>query len=73
MPDVFQLSMDEALKNRGGLSAGDSAVLLFGISEAKDDQASGAYAEDGVFKMRFGAQEKTARSPVITDVCLSST
>src|SRR5947208_8111693 len=49
MPGVFQFSVgeivDEAKRAR---DLGLQALLLFGIPEKKDEQASGAYADDGV-------------------------
>src|SRR6266478_4276512 len=49
MPGVFQFSLkqivDEAQRAQ---DLGLQAVLLFGIPEHKDEQASGAYAENGV-------------------------
>src|SRR6185436_923637 len=49
MPGVFQLSPDEALRDaRKAHESGVAAVLLFGIPDQKDNQASGAYAKDGI-------------------------
>src|SRR5690349_15302436 len=49
MPGVFQLSPDEILREaETALKAGVKAVIIFGIPDAKDDQASGAYAENGI-------------------------
>ena len=51
--------------------AGVQAVLLFGIPKSKDEQASGAYAENGV--VQNAVREIKKRAPdltVITDVCL---
>lgn len=72
MPDVFQLSMDEALREAAEAHRlGISAVLLFGIPDAKDDQASGAYAEDGVVQNAVRLLKKELPDLlVITDVCL---
>jgi porphobilinogen synthase len=72
MPGVFQLSMqeivDEAQRAR---DAGLQAILLFGIPEKKDEQASGAYAENGVVQKALGAIKKKCPEVVaITDVCL---
>ena len=72
MPGVFQLTIDEAIDEaRQAQDAGLQAVLLFGIPERKDEQASGAYAEDGVIQnalraIKSGCPELIA----ITDVCL---
>jgi porphobilinogen synthase len=72
MPGVFQLSMqeivDEAQRAR---DAGLQAILLFGIPEKKDEQASGAYAENGVVQEALRAIKKKCPEVVaITDVCL---
>src|SRR5688572_9314101 len=49
MPGVFQLSVDELVKEATRAhELGVPAVLLFGIPEAKDTQASGAYAAHGI-------------------------
>src|SRR5579859_7608835 len=49
MPGVFNLSVDEAVKEaRETHSLGIPAVILFGLPEKKDEQASGAWAEDGI-------------------------
>ncbi|HEY5035966.1 MAG TPA: porphobilinogen synthase [Chthoniobacterales bacterium] len=51
--------------------SGLQAVILFGIPNEKDEQASGAYADDGVVQKAVRAI-KAARPDllVITDVCL---
>ncbi|MEI9893341.1 MAG: porphobilinogen synthase, partial [Chthoniobacter sp.] len=72
MPGVFQLSEKELVAEALAAHAeGISAVLLFGIPEKKDEQASQAYAEDGVVQRAVRAL-KAARPEllVITDVCL---
>src|SRR6266567_2889709 len=49
MPGVFQLTLKEiADEAKRAQDLGLQAVLLFGIPEKKDEQASGAYAEHGV-------------------------
>jgi porphobilinogen synthase len=72
MPGVFQLSLkeiaDEAKRAR---DLGLQAVLLFGIPEKKDEQASGAYAENGVVQEALKAiKSKCPDLIAITDVCL---
>jgi porphobilinogen synthase len=72
MPGVFQLSMqaivDEAQRAR---DVGLQAILLFGIPEKKDEQASGAYAENGVVQKALRAiKRKCPEIVAITDVCL---
>ena len=72
MPGVFQLSVKEvADEARAAQDLGLQAVLLFGIPEQKDEQASGAYAEDGIVQKALGAIKSKCQDLVaITDVCL---
>jgi porphobilinogen synthase len=72
MPGVSQFSLgeivDEAQRAQG---LGLQAVLLFGIPEKKDEQASGAYAEDGIVQRAVRAiKSKSPELIVLTDVCL---
>ena len=71
MPDNYQLSIDELVKECiEAASLGLGGVLLFGIPETKDEVASGAYAEDGIVQRAVRAIEKEVpRLVVITDVC----
>src|ERR1700709_2780937 len=49
MPGVFNLSIDEAVKEAEACAAlGLGGLLFFGIPDEKDEQASGAWAEDGI-------------------------
>src|SRR6201996_4145774 len=49
MPGVFNLSLDEAVKEAEECAAlGIGGLLLFGIPDAKDEHGSGAYAADGI-------------------------
>ena len=72
MPGVFQLSPDEILREATAAHAlGVPAVLLFGIPDKKDDQASGAYARNGIVQQVARLLKKELPSLlVITDVCL---
>ena len=72
MPGVFQLSVKEvADEARAAQDLGLQAVLLFGIPEQKDEQASGAYAEDGIVQKALKAiRSKCPDLITITDVCL---
>ena len=72
MPGVFQLSVKEvADETRAVQDLGLQAVLLFGIPEEKDEQASGAYAEDGIVQKALKAiRSKCPDLVTITDVCL---
>jgi porphobilinogen synthase len=72
MPGVFQLSLKEiADEARAAQKLGLQAVLLFGIPEQKDEQATGAYAENGVIQKALRAiKSKCPELVAITDVCL---
>src|SRR5436853_1685219 len=72
MPGVFQLPLAEIVDEaRQAQDAGLQAILLFGIPEKKDEQASGAYAENGVVQKALRAiKEKCPEVVVLTDVCL---
>ena len=49
MPGVFNLSVDEAVKEaREVHSLGVPSIILFGLPDKKDDMAPGAWAEDGI-------------------------
>src|SRR5690606_3958796 len=68
---VYQLSVDQLpgeVEELGRLGIG--AVLLFGIPETKDEQASGAYDEHGVVQEATRAIKRVDPGlVVITDVC----
>lgn len=72
MPGVFQLPPGEIVgEARQAQDAGLQAVLLFGIPQIKDEQASGAYAENGVVQKALRALKDNCPEVVaITDVCL---
>jgi porphobilinogen synthase len=72
MPGVFQLPLGEIVDEaRQAQDAGLQAVLLFGIPQIKDEQASGAYAENGVVQKALRALKDNCPEVVaITDVCL---
>src|SRR5678810_802345 len=49
MPGNFQLSVDELVRECEEAKAlGIGGVILFGLPETKDENASGAYADDGI-------------------------
>src|SRR5580692_6194706 len=49
MPGNFQLSIDELVKEcEGAHKLGIGGVILFGIPDQKDDQASENYDENGI-------------------------
>ena len=72
MPGVFQLPPGEIVDEaRQAQDAGLQAVLLFGIPQIKDEQASGAYAENGIVQKALRLLKDNCPEVVaITDVCL---
>ena len=72
MPGVFQLCLKEIVDDaQRAQDLGLQAVLLFGIPEKKDEQASRAYAENGVVQKALQAiKAKCPGLVAITDVCL---
>jgi porphobilinogen synthase len=72
MPGVFQLSINHAVAEaKKAHELGVPAVLLFGIPEAKDEAASGAYDPEGIVQLATRAIKDAAPELiVITDVCL---
>jgi len=74
MPGVFNLSVDEAVKEAESAAAlGIGGLLLFGLPAEKDEQASGGWAEDGIVQQGIRAlkQNRSVDSlVVIADVCL---
>ena len=74
MPGVFNLSIDEALKEAAECAElGIGGLLFFGVPDEKDEQASGAYAADGITQQGLRAMkaDKKLRDLVmIADVCL---
>ena len=72
MPGVDNLSVDEIAKEAAGArELGVKGVILFGLPEAKDEVASGAYHEKGIVQQAVKAIRKSAPDLVImTDTCL---
>ena len=74
MPGVFNLSIDEAVKEvEMCASLGIGGLLLFGIPDEKDEQGTGAWASDGIVQRGIRAIKKSTRAEslvVIADVCL---
>jgi porphobilinogen synthase len=71
MPGVFQLSVDELLKECAKASdVGVKAVLLFGIPDKKDDEGRIGYSPTGIAQRAIAAIKKNFPDLyVITDVC----
>ncbi|MGE0405244.1 MAG: porphobilinogen synthase [Candidatus Korobacteraceae bacterium] len=72
MPGVFNLSVDEAVKEAEEARAlGIPAVVLFGLPESKDEQAAGAWEENGIVQRATRAIKREVRDlMVVGDVCL---
>ena len=72
MPGVFNVSVDEAVKEaREAYSLGVKALILFGLPEAKDEAATGAWAEDGIVQRATRAiKSEVPGMLLIGDVCL---
>ena len=74
MPGVFNLSMDEAVREAeeaAGLGLG--GLLLFGLPATKDITGSGGWDEFGIVQQGLRALKKTAAAKklvLIADVCL---
>ena len=72
MPGQFQLSLDMLVDEVGpSVDAGLTSCLLFGLPDAKDEKASGAYADDGIIQKAVRRLKKAfPKLVIITDVCL---
>jgi porphobilinogen synthase len=72
MPGVFQFALSEVVdESQRARDLGLQAVLLFGIPRDKDEQASGAYAENGIVQQAVRTiKAKCPELVVMTDVCL---
>jgi porphobilinogen synthase len=74
MPGVFNLSIDEAVREaEEAARLGIAGLLLFGLPETKDEQGSGAYDENGIVQQGLRAIKKSAAAKnlvLIADVCL---
>jgi porphobilinogen synthase len=72
MPGVFNLSVDEAVREaREAKSLGVGGIILFGLPEKKDEVATGAWIEDGIVQRATQAVKREVRDLVVVgDVCL---
>jgi porphobilinogen synthase len=74
MPGVFNLSIDEAMKEAEACaSLGLGGLLLFGLPSEKDEEATGAWAEDGIVQQALRSMKKNGALDslvTIADVCL---
>src|SRR5579863_50464 len=74
MPGVFNLSIDEAVREAEEVaSLGIAGLLLFGLPESKDEQATGAWDENGIVQQGLRALKRSAAAKklvLMADVCL---
>jgi porphobilinogen synthase len=74
MPGVFNLSIDEAVKEAEACaSLGLGGLLLFGLPATKDEQGSGAFDPNGIAQRGVRALKSSAAAQslvLIADVCL---
>ncbi len=71
MPGVYQMSIDEIVKECGTLQTlGINAIILFGIPEVKDSVGSDALCEHGIIASTIKAVKKAYPNLfVVTDLC----
>lgn len=71
MPGVFQMSIDEIVKECGSLQElGINSIILFGIPEVKDSVGSDALCEHGIIASAIKAVKKAYPNMfVVTDLC----
>jgi porphobilinogen synthase len=74
MPGVFNLSVDEAVRDaEEAASLGIGGLLLFGLPETKDEQGTGAWDVNGIVQQGLRALKQSAAAKklvLIADVCL---
>jgi len=74
MPGVFNLSVDEAVREaEEAARLGLGGLLLFGLPESKDEQGAGAWKENGIVQQGLRAlkqSEAGKKLVLIADVCL---
>lgn len=71
MPGVYQMSIDEIVKECGSLQElGINSIILFGIPEVKDSVGSDALCEHGIIASTIKAVKKAYPNMfVVTDLC----
>jgi porphobilinogen synthase len=74
MPGVFQLSVDQAVREaEEAVSLGIGGLLLFGLPETKNPEGTGAWDEHGIVQQGLRALKQSAAAKklvLIADVCL---
>jgi porphobilinogen synthase len=71
MPGNAQLSIDQLVKEcEGAQTLGIGGVILFGIPDTKDENATGAYSDDGIVQRAVRAvKQAVPKLLLMTDVC----
>ncbi len=72
LPAMSRFSVDEVVKECEELARlGVSAVILFGLPEEKDEEATGAWEDDGIVQRALRAlRQRFPELLLLTDVCL---
>lgn len=72
MPDVYHLSVDEAVREAQELmTLGIHQILLFGVPDDKDETGTSAWIPEGVVQRAIRAIKKALpHMYIVTDVCL---
>jgi porphobilinogen synthase len=74
MPGVFNLSVDEAVREaEEAARLGIGGLLLFGLPESKDERGTGAWDSNGIVQQGLRALKQSAAAKslvLIADVCL---
>jgi porphobilinogen synthase len=72
MPGVFNLSVDEAVKEAQVVHGlGVPSVILFGLPDKKDEVATGAWIDDGIVQQAARALKREVPGLIVMgDVCL---
>jgi len=72
LPGMARFDIEGLLREVDGLaSSGIRAVMLFGVPEVKDEEATGAWEEDGIIQIALRAlKPRFPELVLLTDVCL---
>src|SRR6266581_3801055 len=72
LPGMARLDLEGLLREADSLVAsGVRAVMLFGVPEVKDEEATGAWEEDGIVQLALRAlRPRFPELVLLTDVCL---
>ena len=72
LPGMARFDIEGLLREAEALTAGGvRAVMLFGVPEVKDEEATGAWEEDGIVQIALRAlRPRFPELVLLTDVCL---